>query len=150
MTVALDLIEFQTRSAERVAHDVDVGALLRVERPGIQPSNPRLDVMQQAARSRDARRTEIIQHVIERCALMNVVAVTGGIRGRQRQRAQHEVIHQLLEHGVGRRRLGIYRRRPGVRNAQEADQPSTMTAADFVHALYSDNSRRFVQPSLKL
>ncbi len=74
VAVALDLIELQTRRAESVVHDIDIGTLLRVERRSIEPRDPRFDVARQASRGRDPRRTEIIQHVIERCAVMDMVA----------------------------------------------------------------------------
>ncbi len=72
--VALDLIELEARGAESVLHDVDIGTLLRVQRRAVEPRDSRFDVLQQAARGRDPRRAEIIQHVVERCAVMHVVA----------------------------------------------------------------------------
>ena len=140
MPVALNVLEFEPRRRERIAHDVDIGALLRIERASVQVSDACLYVANQATRRRDSRRAEIVQGVLERGAVVLMVADARGCGRRQRQRAEHEVIDQLLE----RTARG---RRPSARSEKHRRHPTAQTRAqELVHDLSSGNSRHFVQP----
>ena len=114
MPVALDLLDVEPRGLDGIAHDFDIGALLLVQRLGIELGDARFDVALQLDLCLDPRRAEIIQFVFEYFAVMLVVAHGAGGHRRERQAAKDEIIHDLAELQVGGRRTG--RRNPAARH----------------------------------
>ena len=103
--VALDILHIEPGRPDGIAHDVDVGALLCVQGFCIQRADARLDVAQQVKRGLDPGRAVILQRIIEHRAVVLVIADAGRGGGRQRQAAEHEIVHDLVELQVGRRRM---------------------------------------------
>ncbi len=106
MPVALHLLDIEPRRLNGIAHDLDIGALFGVQRLGVESVNARIDIELQLDLRFDARRAEVIQLIFKHLPVMPVVAHGAGRHGRQRQGAEHKVIHDLVELKVRGRGAG--------------------------------------------
>ncbi len=104
--VALNFLDIEPRGPNGILHDLDVGALLGIQRLRIEFFDARLDVALQLDLRLDAGGAEIIQLVFEHLAVMAMIADGARRDRRQRQTAEDKIIHDLAELQVCGRRTG--------------------------------------------